>query len=167
LVPPWRNPTSFHKLQWLFPFAVTAHNLEEAIWLPGIVAAHRTQLPWIFAPGEFRFGVAVLTIAAWVVTYLSWRTGRERIWAYLLFGYMIAMFVNVFVPHVIAAIMFGGYAPGLITAVVVNLPVMALLSRRAVEDRYVSGSKAVAFAIGVPVGIVGLSPVLFALGRLL
>jgi hypothetical protein len=37
---------------------------------------------------------------------LSWRTGRERIWAYLLFGYAVTMLVNVFVPHIPAAIMF-------------------------------------------------------------
>lgn len=75
------------------------------------------------------------------------------------------MLLNVFVPHVAAAIMFRGYAPGLVTALLVNLPVMALLSWRAVRVRYVSGWKAVAYAIVVPMGIVALSPVLFAVGR--
>jgi len=158
---------SFHRLQWLFPMVVTAHNLEEAIWLPGFVAAHRTELPWTVEPGEFRFAVTVLTLAAWVITYLSWRTGRERIWTYLLFGYAVAMLVNVFIPHVIAAILFRGYAPGLATALALNLPVLTWLCTRAIRDRYVSGRKAVAFAVGVPVGIVALAPTLFALGRLL
>jgi len=49
--------------------------------------------------------------------------------------------------------------------VLVNLPVMALLTRLAIRDRYVSGRKAVAFAVGVPLGIVALVPALFALGR--
>ena len=155
----------FARLQWLFPIAITIHNLEEAIWLPGFVAAHRTDLPWSVDPGQFRFALVVLTTAAWVVTYLSWRTGPQTVWAYLLFGYIVAMLVNVFVPHIPAAIMFQGYAPGVVTAVLVNLPVLALLTRLAIKDRHASGRKAVAFGVGVPLGIVALFPALFALGR--
>lgn len=64
-----------------------------------------------------------------------------------------------------AAIMCWGYAPGLLTAVLVGLPVMTLLTRRAIKEGYVSGRKAVAFGVGAPVGIVALAPALFALGR--
>jgi hypothetical protein len=88
-----------------------------------------------------------------------------KAWRYLVFGYNIAMLVNVFLPHVPSAIMFQGYAPGVVTAVFVNLPVLALLTGLAIKDRYVVGRKAVAFGIGVPLGIVALVPVLFALGR--
>jgi len=129
------------------------------------VAAHRTELPWTVAPAEFRFALVVLTVAAWVVTYLSWRTGPEKVWAYLVFGYIVAVLVNVVVPHIPAAIIFRGYAPGVVTAVLINLPVLTFLSVRAIKDGYVSGRKAVAFACVVPLGIVALSPVLFALGR--
>lgn len=162
---PVHHSILFRQLQWLFPFAVTLHNLEEAIWLPAFAAAHRTQLPGIVAPTEFRFAVTVLTVAAWVITYMSWRTGPERIWAYLLFGYVVAMFLNVFVPHIPAAIVFRGYAPGLVTAVALNLPLTVFLSRRAILEGYVSVRKAVAFGVAVPVGIVVLAPALFALGR--
>jgi len=124
---------------------------EEAIWLPGFVAAHRTELPWTVASGEFRFGVAVLTVAAWVVTYLSWLTGREQVWAYLEFGYVVAMLVSVFVPHVPSVLVFRRYVPGVVTAVVLNLPVLTVLATKAVREGYVSGRKALAFGIGVPV----------------
>jgi hypothetical protein len=161
LPPPPRRPEA----RCFFPIAITAHNIEEAIWLPGFVAAHRTELPWTVAPVEFRFALAVLTVAAWVVTYLSWRTGPKRVWAYLLFGCIVAMLVNVVVPHIPAAIIFRGYAPEVVTAVLFNVPVMTLLSVWAIKDGYVSGRKAVAFGVGVPLGIVGLLPALFALGR--
>ena len=155
----------FAQLQWLFPIAITAHNLEEGAWLPGFVAAHRSELPWTIAPVEFRFALVVLTAAAWVITYLSWRTGPKTLWAHLLFGYIVAMLVNVVVPHIPAAIIFRGYAPGVVTAVVINLPVLTFLSVRAIKDGYVPGRKAVAFAVGVPLGIVALAAGLFALGR--
>jgi hypothetical protein len=128
------------------------------------MAAHGTELPWSVDPGQFRFALVVLTLAAWVVTYLSWRRGPRSVWAYLLFGYIVAVLVNVLVPHVPAAIMFRGYAPGVVTAVLVNLPVLALLTRLAIKDQYVVGRKAVAFGMGVPL-ILALVPALFALGR--
>jgi hypothetical protein len=159
------TPAPFSRLQWLFPIAITAHNLEEGAWLPGFVAAHRSELPWTIAPVEFRFALVVLTAAAWVITYLSWRTGPKTLWAHLLFGYIVAMLVNVVVPHIPAAIIFRGYAPGVVTAVVINLPVLTFLSVRAIKDGYVPGRKAVAFAVGVPLGIVAALPALFALGR--
>lgn len=58
------TPASFARLQWLFPIGITAHNIEEATWLPGFVAAHRTELPWTVAPVEFRFALVLLTAAA-------------------------------------------------------------------------------------------------------
>lgn len=40
------------------------------------------------------------------------------------------MLVNVVVPHVPAALFAGGYAPGVVTAVLVSLPVSLLYLRR-------------------------------------
>jgi hypothetical protein len=144
----------FRKLQWLFPLAVTLHNGEEAIWMPGWDFRHATQLP-AQAPGaaEIRSALVVLTVAAIAVTYLSARKGPNSIWAYLLFGYIVAMLVNVFVPHVPATLVFRAYTPGVVTAVLINLPVMSLLALRAVGERWVSGKKAVAFGVGVPIGL--------------
>lgn len=148
-----RRRSSFRALQWLFPIAITIHNIEEAIWLPGFVVAHGSEVLWRVQPGEFRFALIVLTVAACIITYLSWRNGRQTVWAYLLFGCVTATLLNVFVPHVPAALVFGGYAPGVVTAVTINLPVMTWLLILAVRERWVSGPKAFAFGIGVPVGL--------------
>lgn len=45
------------------------------------------------------------------------------------------MLVNVAVPHVPAALLLGGYAPGVVTAVLLNLPVALLALRRLALDR--------------------------------
>ena len=105
--------------------------------------------------GTIRSALVVITIAAFVVTYMSSRKGEGSFWAYLLFGSIVAMLVNVFVPHVPAAILFRGYAPGVVTAVFINLPLMSWLVLRAVQERWVVGRKAVAFGAGVPVVIGG------------
>jgi len=142
---------TFAKSQWLFPVAVTLHNLEEAISMPGWDLRHAAQLP-VRPPGamEIRTVMVVVTAAAFAVTYCSVRRGPKSVWAYLTFGSIVAVLANVFVPHVPAAIFFRGYAPGVVTAVFINLPLMTLLSVRAVKDGWVSGWRAVAFGTGVP-----------------
>jgi len=100
---------------------------------------------------EIRIALAALTLVAFAVTYLSARRGRESVWAYLTFGYIVAMLVNVFVPHVPATLFFRSYTPGVVTAVLINLPVMTYLAVRAVRDEWVSEWKAAAFGVGVPI----------------
>jgi len=142
----------YDKLQWLFPIAVTLHNAEEAIWMPGWATDHAAQLP-IASPGsaKIRIALLVLTLTAFLLTYLSARRGPRSVWAYLTFGYIVAVLLNVFVPHVPIAIVVRGYAPGVVTAVLINLPAMSYLAMRAVRDGWVGGKKAVAAAILVPI----------------
>lgn len=142
----------FGRLQWLFPIAVTLHNGEEAIWMPRWDAEHAAALP-VHPPGaaEIRLALFALTVAAFVVTYLSARKGPQSFWAYLLFGSIVTVLVNVLVPHVPAAIIFRGYAPGVVTAVAINLPLMSCLAIRAIRDGWVTGWRAVASGVAVPV----------------
>jgi len=146
---------SFQKLQWLFPIAVTLHNSEEAIWFPAWWLRHAEDIPTHPAPGVARYTLAMLTAAAFVVTYLSERKGKETVWAYLMFGYMVAMLANVFIPHIPASLVFRSYTPGVVTAVLINVPVMGFLSIRAVREGWVSGRKAVLFGVAVPLAIAG------------
>jgi hypothetical protein len=60
------------------------------------------------------------------------------------------MLANVVVPHVPAAIVFHGYAPGVVTAVLINLPVMSILVIRMLREGWVHGWKMAAFGVGVP-----------------
>ncbi len=46
------------------------------------------------------------------------------------------MLGNVFIPHVPAAILLGGYAPGIVTAVLLNFPIAGyVLSRLRLKTR--------------------------------
>lgn len=154
-MPSWERllgPMSFERLQWLFPIAVTLHNGEEAMWMPPWDARHAAALP-VHPPGAevIRLALFALTVGAFVVTYLSARKGPQSFWAYLLFGSIVTVLVNVLVPHVPAAIAFRGYAPGVVTAVVINLPVMSWLTIRAIRDGWVTGWRAVASGVALPV----------------
>jgi uncharacterized protein with HXXEE motif len=153
----------FQKLQWLFPIAVTLHNAEEAVSMPQWISAHRSQVPLHPGSGKIWLGLFLLTVAAFVVTYMCARNAKQSIWAYLLFGYVAAMLVNVFVPHIPATLVYGEYTPGVLTAIFVNLPVMSIVLFKAVREQWVAGMKAAAYALLVPLAIGGAIATLFAL----
>lgn len=48
------------------------------------------------------------------------------------------MLLNVFFPHIPATLVFRDYTPGLISAVLINFPLMIILLRKARKERLVS-----------------------------
>jgi hypothetical protein len=66
----------FTEWQWLFPVAITLHNLEEAVWLPAWSnRAGKWHRP--VSPSAFRFAAAVLAALAFIVTFGSARGGGK------------------------------------------------------------------------------------------
>ena len=151
----------FRSLQWLFPLAVTIHNLEEAIWLPRWSALHPAYVPWQISPLAFRIGVVLLTAAAFFITAKSVRAIGKRVWTYLLLAYVAAMFLNVFVPHLLGSLYLRAYTPGVVSAVVVVLPVTALLLIRAVRERTIATPLIATLVFGIPVAIAAAVSMLF------
>jgi hypothetical protein len=157
---------NFRNLQWLFPTVIAFHNLEEAIWLPGWW--RRTGL-WHepFRPGVFRFAAAVLTALAFAISWLSAASGKQTVWTYLVFGSMVAMLANALVPHVAVSLARRSYMPGVVTAVLLNLPALSVLVVLALREGYVSGWKAAAYSLGVAVLLLLSIPALLKLGKVL
>ena len=157
---------SYRNLMWLFPIVVTLHNVEEAIWLPG----WESKRAWWHSPvtpGSFRFTVAVLTVLAFAVTWLSARSGKQTVWTYLAFGYMVAVLANVLIPHLALTVTLRSYMPGVVTAVALNLPVLSLLMVFAVREGYVSGWKAAAYSACVAGILMASIQILFKIGKIL
>lgn len=156
-------PMQLEKAIWMFPMAVTLHNLEEAVWLPEW-SQHAGFWKSPVGTTEFRVAAALLAIVAYAVTYWSFRAGREAVGTYVMAGFAFAMLLNV-VYHVGATLDLGHYGPGVVTALLINLPVMTYLLLRLFRARWVTWPKALLAFITVPVGIFLLLPVLFRLGR--
>jgi hypothetical protein len=128
-----------------------------------VATSRRLAVP--VGPGEFRFAALVQALLAFLVTYLSYRMGQQTVSAYLATGYMAAMLANVFLPHIAASVAMRSYTPGLVTAVLLNLPVLFLLLRQALLEHYVSGWRATICWISVPICLLISIPVLFKMGR--
>jgi hypothetical protein len=157
---------SYPTLGWLFAIALTLHNAEEAILLPGWSSrAGRWHAP--VGAFEFRFAVVVLTLLAYAVAFLSSIYGAQSFAAYALAGYALAMLLNVLAPHLLATLALRQYAPGTGTALLFNLPVCGALLYVGLRDGFIERGKFVVFGPGCVVVVLALIPILFFIGRTL
>src|SRR6185369_7103047 len=136
----WLGMISKKAALWLVPVVVTIHNLEEALFMPSFLEARNSAVPgWmrdLLPPITYRqFLIALVIVTA--VPYLSaWfgNLGNERsAGLYFLLGFQVVMLINV-LAHGIIAVLMRGYAPGVITAFLINLPFSVYLLRRAVNE---------------------------------
>ena len=151
-------------LAWLFTAGVLVHNTEEALYLPAWAAhAGRWHVP--VGSNEFRFAVAVLSVALVGVVVAASVSGPGSLAAYLLCGYVLAMVLNAVVPHLVASVATRRYMPGTATALVFNLPLGSLLLKRALAENYIEFNVFAWAGPAVALAILASIPLLFALGR--
>ena len=105
---------------WAVFGAFAIHNLEEALAAPAYFdrMEGRLPIPWPNA-GVFQAATALVTVVGLVLTLVAVR--RSRPGPVTLIASI--MLVNVMVPHVPLALLSGGYAPGVVTALLLNLPI--------------------------------------------
>ncbi len=148
---------SFRALLSVGVAVIALHNAEEAIMAPAWLA---TELPQI----ELRFGVtlpfhpspAQLYVALVLATVIPalWvaacRRSAHRSWGmYSLMTLYAVVLVNAFVPHIVSVFIVRAYTPGVATAVLINVPYVLYVFRRAHREDFVNlGGLAVAAAVG-------------------
>ena len=108
---------------WWLPVAVTVHNLEEAIWMPRFWAAHSWH---VISTVEFRVGAVMVAALAFAITYAAERCPQSILATRLLVIFCVVMFLNAF-WHIGATAYLHAYAPGVVTAVLIVLPVTGYL----------------------------------------
>lgn len=149
-------------LLWLVPILLTIHNLEEALLMPAFLEKRNASIPSslreIIPPVTYRqflIALIIITIIPYAIAlFLNYRWG-----VYLLVGFQVVMLINVF-AHLMTAIFLKGYGPGLVTALVINLPFSLYLLRRVLIERWMSKR---AVALMFPVGLLIHGPALMGL----
>jgi hypothetical protein len=144
---------SYRSLQWLVAAFALLHNLEEALMMPGYVPLVRARLSGI-APAAlltaaghlswFYGALVAATIVPALVVLIAVTRPMTRATVYAVMFVQSLFLVNVIVPHVPAALLLGGYVPGVVTAVGVQLPFSVYFLRRSVLEGVVSGRGALA-----------------------
>ena len=130
---------------WLLPPVLALHNLEEGVFFPRYVPRVLGRLPtgvrdWIGPVSPREMGVALVLATVIPLGFCLWAAAcpasRTALW--LVLAMWATLLLNV-VWHVTAAVvLFGGYAPGVVTAVALNLPVSLLVLQRAAAEQWSS-----------------------------
>ncbi|MFB9658442.1 HXXEE domain-containing protein [Glycomyces mayteni] len=105
---------------WTVFGAFALHNLEEALTAPAFFESLPPSLPipWPSA-AAFQLATAIVTILGLVLILFAIR--RDRTWPVTTLATI--MLINIAIPHLPLAILNGGYAPGVATALLLNLPI--------------------------------------------
>lgn len=142
-------------LLWFVPIFITIHNIEEALFMPAMIEARKTAFPkafseWLSPVASARqmfIGLLIVTVIPYLIAWnADWESGLR---GKMLLCLQAAMFINV-LAHVGMTIFIGGYAPGVVTAVLLNLPLSLYLFHRARQAEWVSISSL------IRIGFIGL-----------
>lgn len=99
----------------ILALAVTLHNIEEMIWLPGF---RHPSLPAL-TPFQFRFAAIAVAVLFWLLA-AGLKAGMPL--APVLAGFAAAMIVNALVPHLALTLVLRRYHPGLATGLFAVVP---------------------------------------------
>jgi len=155
----------YQKVVWALAVTETLHNLEEAIWLPDWSKAAG---PWHSAVGafEFRFAIVVVTLVFYAIIYQF--SARSTTWSrYFMGGTLVVILFNVLVPHLLATLIMTRYAPGVVTGVLLNVPVSVYLLRRGIHERIFVVRDLAFGTVVIAAVLLPLLPISFALGRVI
>jgi hypothetical protein len=155
---------SQHLLWIFFPLAITLHNLEEAIWLPAW-SQHAKRFHKPVGSNEFIFGAILVTLLAYLCTFLAMAFPSAWLWQRIFVGFLGAMILNSVFPHLLGTIILRKYCPGLLTSFFLLVPVNSLILHRALAVGEVNWTEIIASTGAVALVLVMLLPLFFKLGR--
>jgi Protein of unknown function with HXXEE motif len=146
----------------LIPVLFAVHSMEEALTFATYLPIIRARLPewgWTAVsqadPHRFLLSLLVLTTLPFVIAFSgSTVPGSAR--GYMLLALQATLLLNV-ASHVATATLIRGYAPGVITAVVINLPFSIYVLQRATRERWYRAS---ALWLLVPLAVLLHGPLL-------
>ena len=152
---------------WLVPILLAVHNAEEALFFPRYLPFVLYRLPaaWqaLIAPlttGQVGAALAVVTAVAFIVAWWSYHRPDSAVALWLVLLIQATVLLNVVWHAAAAVVLFGGYAPGVATALLVNLPFSVYLLRRAARERWLDRR---ALWLLAPAAVVLHGPLLAAL----
>ncbi|KGR78269.1 HXXEE domain-containing protein [Ureibacillus sinduriensis] len=147
----------------LFCVAITLHNIEEAIWLPKwSQQSSKFQKP--VTSKQFHFAVIVITILAYLsaISYLYSPDTKLIKWIFI--GFLGSMIVNAIFPHLLATVFMGKYAPGLLTGLLLNIPINSLVLYQMFNGNFIIWNELILSTLVVGITLLALIPLLFKIG---
>ncbi|GAB1154640.1 HXXEE domain-containing protein [Paenibacillus illinoisensis] len=146
-----------------FCIAITLHNIEEAIWLPTwSQQSSRFQKP--VTSSEFHFAVVCITILAYLSSFYFFYMPESIFAKWIFVGFLGSMIVNAIFPHLIVTILMKKYAPGLLTGLLLNIPINSLIIYNMFSNNFITWKELAISTCVVGISLLLLIPVLFKVG---
>jgi len=106
---------------------------------------------------QFYIALVGATLVPLVVTVIATTGKPTQLKSYVVVVIAMGLLLNVFIPHVPAAVALGGYAPGVATALLLNLPFSIYFLWRSEREGHVDRrGLAIAAAIASSILLVGV-----------
>ena len=130
------GPRSRARVLWLLPVVFIIHDAEELLTMPDWIVKHQQKLDQLAQMNEIaaelvhslptttaQVAVAIgfILLLFVVVTAGASISNKRGFWFYAYAGLLGVLFLHVF-THIAQTVLIGGYAPGVITAVVAIIP---------------------------------------------
>lgn len=145
------NQMSFLTAIWLLPFAIGFHEVEEWNIL------HWEQRNFVNLPAKTHTSVRTFlvffTLFGFLWTALAAFPNNPKIAAFVFLPFAAGAFLNV-LQHLFYTVYFKQYAPGVITSVVLYLPIVSYLTARAIQENLVPVAYVVALGILAILGLI-------------
>ncbi len=138
----------------LIGVTLVLHNTEEYLTFPGFLRSFSLLQRWLPRPGlllnPHNIHLALVMATVLPLAVIAWailRPNKGLLIAVLLLESVLLVNAG---WHIFAALVRGGYAPGVITAVLINLPFGFYVLRRAVKEEWI-GARTAWQLIGIAV----------------
>ncbi len=107
--------------------AFILHNIEEAV----TICSYQVKNPFqTFQPAsckQFLVAVSLLSVAGLSAYIFAMKTRNQAIYYFISTGMAATLLLNVFLPHVLVAVYTFQYTPGIVSALILNLPLSILV----------------------------------------
>ena len=121
------------KKYWIYLVIVWCiHNLEEALTMSKWLGINEAKLPYSeFIPiSTLQQGLPIALIIATLLLILIPILAIYKKWDNRIFGIILGMCLINAIGHILVTIVFWGYSPGVITALIINLPLSVFIISR-------------------------------------
>ncbi|QCR33455.1 HXXEE domain-containing protein [Lysinibacillus sp. SGAir0095] len=146
-----------------FCFAITLHNIEEAVWLPEW-SQHSSKFQKPVTSSEFHFAVIFITILAYLAAFSYLFMPESELAKWFFIGFLGSMIINAIFPHLMATILMKKYAPGLLTGLLLNIPINSLVIYQMFSKNLIVWKELVISTFVVGISLLALIPFLFKMG---
>ena len=142
---------------WLMPLAFIIHDVEELLTMPQWIASHRAELDYLAGKSETAAEMmrslpvtakqAAVAIGGILILFLVVTTGatifsKHGFWLYAYAALLGALFLHVF-THIAQAVIFAGYVPGVVGAILVVIPVAIYIYKQLFKENLLTMKSAI------------------------